>query len=134
MIKKDRKYQILYVEDNLANVKLVDRIFSRRNDIALVSAQSGLDGLAYAQKHPLDLILLDINLPDIDGYEFFDRLRDIRRHERIPVIALTANATFHDHVRGQDAAFFDYITKPIDIEDFTLSINGALGINGHTIK
>ena len=107
---------VLCIEDNPANLRLVERILARRADIRLLSASAPAAGLELAQAHCPDLILLDINLPGMDGYAVMRSLRDnpITRH--IPVVAISANAMPADLARGQAAGFVEYLTKPLEVE------------------
>lgn len=117
---------ILYIEDNPSNLKLVTQILSKRPSFHLLAAQSPAIGLELAAtKHP-DLILLDINMPDMDGYEVLARLRaqDWARH--LPIIAITANAMPNDIARGLAAGFDDYLAKPIVIPRFLATIDRLL--------
>jgi signal transduction histidine kinase/CheY-like chemotaxis protein len=113
-----RSYKILYVEDNPANLNLVEQIFSHMPSVTLLSEVSGVLGIDRAKKCMPDLILLDINLPDQDGYEVFEQLRTFRETSHIPVIAVSANAMISDIKKGLHTGFNDYITKPINVVDF----------------
>lgn len=108
---------VLYVEDNPVNLKLMQIALSRRKEIRLVTAISAEDGLEMAERERPDLILLDINLPGMDGYE---GLRAMKQHpvlSRIPVAAVTANAMKGDRERGLEAGFVDYVTKPFKVDE-----------------
>lgn len=109
---------VLYIEDNPANLKLVSQIFSRLPHLRLVTAPSPNLGLALAKSQQPDLILLDINLPGMDGYQVLATLRGQRLTADIPVIAVTANAMPGDIARGLTAGFREYLTKPLDIPKF----------------
>lgn len=119
-INSDVKYSVLYVEDNPANLRLITRILTKDGNIILQDAQNGdiaLDILSSDIK--FDLILLDIQLPgDINGFDILKEIRDNKKHSGIPIIAISANATEHDIKEGLSAGFNDYITKPINIENF----------------
>jgi signal transduction histidine kinase/ActR/RegA family two-component response regulator len=117
---------ILYVEDNIANLKLIERLIERRPDLRLVSAATGIGGIELARTHRPEVILLDINLPDISGIEVLRILRNDPYTARIPVIAVSANAMRHDIERGRQAGFFQYLTKPIKVNEFTETLNLAL--------
>ena len=117
---------LLYIEDNPANLKLIEEIIRPRTDLRLLAAPSGKSGIELARLHLPHVILLDINLPDFDGYEVRRILRSDPRTAQIPVIAVTASAMPVDVKRGMDAGFFRYITKPIDIDAFTAAIDSAL--------
>ena len=109
------KRKLLYVEDNPANLRLVQKILATRHDIELLVAASGEAGLEIAAHEQLDLILLDINLPGMDGFEVLRILKDEMRTRAVPVIAVTANAMRRDVERGKAAGFADYLTKPLDL-------------------
>lgn len=106
---------VLYIEDNPVNLKLVEQVFARHGRIRLICAPSPGFGLDLARLHRPDLILLDINLPGIDGYTVLARLRADPATRDIPVAALSAMAMARDVERGRAAGFDAYLTKPIDI-------------------
>ena len=109
---------ILCIEDNADNMMLLSRVF-RSESYCMVEARNGMQGLEIAESQEVDLILLDINLPDIDGYEVARRLRSSTKVElaHIPIIAVTANAMKVDAERCLDAGCDLYISKPIDIQE-----------------
>jgi PAS domain S-box-containing protein len=117
---------VLYIEDNPANLVLVEEIVRFHTDLKLISAPDGPQGIALAREHLPQLILMDMNLPGISGAEAQKILRDDPETAGIPVIALTANAMPRDVQAGLAAGFFRYITKPIDIEELIEAINAAL--------
>ncbi|MDM5179076.1 PAS domain S-box protein [Massilia sp. DJPM01] len=117
---------LLYVEDNPANLLLVEEIVSFRPDLTLISAPSAELGIALAQSYLPQVILMDINLPGMDGHEAQRQLRANPRTAHIPVIALSANAMERDVKRSIAAGFFAYLTKPIDINAFTAAVDRAL--------
>ena len=117
---------VLYVEDNPANLKLVEEIISFRPDLRLLSAPDGHLGIELARAHQPDIILMDINLPGINGIEAVKLLRNDPRTADIPVIALTANAMPREVERGLAAGFFRYLIKPINIDEFTEAINSTM--------
>jgi signal transduction histidine kinase/ActR/RegA family two-component response regulator len=118
---------LLYVEDNPANLKLVQEIIRFRPELRLLSAPDGQLGLELARAHVPDLILLDINLPGMSGFEVLRQLRADPRTAAIPAIALTANAMPRDVERGIAAGFFRYLIKPINIDEFTEAVNSTIG-------
>ena len=120
------KYTLLYVEDNPANLMLVEEIISRRNDIRLISATEGNAGIQLARSAQPDLILMDINLPGIDGISALKALAQDKVTANIPVMALSANAMPRDIERGMAAGFFRYITKPIKVDAFLATLDIAL--------
>lgn len=110
--------RVLCVEDNPANLLLVERILNKRADIELSTATNAEDGLVLAKRERPDLILLDINLPGMDGYQLMRVLKADPSLKTIPVIAITANAMPNDVDRGKAAGFVDYLTKPLNIPQF----------------
>jgi len=106
------------VEDNPANLKLVEQIIARRTDMRLLTAMTGNSGIEFARINKPEVILMDINLPGISGIEALRELRKEAATAHIPVIAISANATPHDIKRGMQAGFFQYITKPINVKEF----------------
>jgi len=111
-------HNILYIEDNPDNMMLVQRALEPRG-YTLLKAMKGVDGVAKAESEHVDLILLDINLPDIDGYEVARRLRASRKIElkTVPIIAVTANALKGDAEKALDAGCDVYMSKPINIRE-----------------
>jgi PAS domain S-box-containing protein len=110
---------VLYIEDNPANVRLVEAMLRIHFDASLATAPEGERGLELARQLRPSLILLDINLPGIDGYEVLARLRADAATASIPVVALSANAMPADIERGQRAGFVRYLTKPVRMEDLS---------------
>jgi PAS domain S-box-containing protein len=121
-----RTRTLLYVEDNPANLKLVERLIARRSDLRLLSAIDGRRGVELARTCQPDVILMDINLPGISGIEALRILRQDKATSHIPVVALSANAIPRDIEKGLEAGFFRYLTKPIRVDDFTEALNVAL--------
>lgn len=117
---------ILYIEDNPANLRLVQEIVAFRADLRLLSAPDGHAGLALAHTHRPAVILMDLNLPGMSGFEVLAQLRRDPGTAHIPAIALTANAMPRDIERGLSAGFARYLTKPIDIEQLNAAIDGVL--------
>jgi PAS domain S-box-containing protein len=117
---------LLYVEDNPANLKLIEQLIARRADIRLLSAKEGILGVHLARVHKPDLILMDINLPGISGIEALEILRGDTATMHIPVIALSANARPRDIEKGLQAGFFRYLTKPIKVNEFMDTLDVAL--------
>lgn len=119
--------KILYIEDNPANTKLIQRVFKRqRENITLLTAENPIKGLDMAMKHKLDLILLDINLPEMDGYAVMECLQTNVETRTIPVVAISANVMPSDFSRGKAAGFVKYLGKPIDIPKFLSTIDEIL--------
>ena len=119
-------HTLLYVEDNPANLMLVEQIIENRADIYLLSARDGNHGITIAQSHLPDVILMDINLPGISGSEALKILLADPATRHIPVIALSANAMPRDIEKGLTAGFFRYLTKPIKINEFMNALDDAL--------
>jgi CheY-like chemotaxis protein len=117
---------LLYVEDNPANLQLVEKLIGRRNDLRLLSAVDGNRGVELARTCLPDVILMDINLPGISGLDALRILREDKATAHIPVVALSANAMPRDIQRGMDAGFFRYLTKPIKVSEFMDALNVAL--------
>jgi CheY-like chemotaxis protein len=114
------------VEDNPANLKLVEQLIARRPDMRLLSAKDGNTGIELARAHQPEVILMDINLPGISGIEALKILREDPATAHIPVVALSANAMPRDIEKGLQAGFFRYLTKPIKVTEFMETLEGAL--------
>ncbi len=121
---------LLYVEDNPANLSLVERLIARRPELRLLTALTGRLGIEMAHLHQPQVILMDINLPDINGIDALHAIRNEPASAHIPVIAISANAMPHDIARGLQAGFFEYLTKPIIVKEFTETLNKALSFSG----
>ncbi len=109
---------ILYIEDNLANLNLVRRIFENRENTIFLQALTAIEGLRLAHTHQPDVILMDINLPEMNGIEAFKKLQESNKTKNIPVLAVSADAMDQDKERAKRLGFREYITKPIDIPLF----------------
>jgi signal transduction histidine kinase/CheY-like chemotaxis protein len=123
---------LLYVEDNPANLRLVEEIVAFRGDLRMLSAPDAQLGIELARAHLPQLILMDINLPGLSGTDAQGILRHDPLTAHIPVIALTANAMPRDRARGLAAGFFQYITKPINLGKLNEAIDSALGVTDDT--
>ncbi|WP_235582108.1 ATP-binding protein [Rhizobacter sp. Root1221] len=117
---------VLYVEDNPANLRLVEEIVALRTDLRLISAADGGLGVTMAQSHAPAVVLMDLNLPGIGGLDALKMLRRDPRTAHIPVIALTANAMPRDVESGLAQGFFRYLTKPLDVRKFLEALDAAL--------
>jgi PAS domain S-box-containing protein len=117
---------LLYVEDNPANLMLVEDIIARRSNIRLLTARDGNKGVAVARTTLPDVILMDINLPGISGLMAMRILAEDPNTTHIPVIALSANAMPRDIEKGLEAGFFRYLTKPIKVIEFMDTLDEAL--------
>jgi CheY-like chemotaxis protein len=117
---------LLYVEDNPANLKLVEQLIARRTDIRLLTAVTGKLGIELARASRPEVILMDINLPGISGTDAMKILRGDPATAHIPVLALSANAIPRDIEAGLEAGFFRYLTKPIKVNEFMEALDVAL--------
>ncbi len=117
---------LLYVEDNPANLILVEQIIEDNPKMRMLSARDGHLGIAMARTHRPDVILMDINLPGISGFEALDILRNDPITRDIPVLAISANAMPRDIRMGKEAGFSDYLTKPIRVNEFLAAVTLAL--------
>ena len=117
---------LLYVEDNPANLMLVEDLLERRPDIRLLTAMDGSRGIEIARASQPDVILMDINLPGISGINALKILAEDSATAHIPVIALSANAMPHDIEKGLQAGFFRYLTKPIKVNEFMNTLDVAM--------
>jgi signal transduction histidine kinase/ActR/RegA family two-component response regulator len=122
---------VLYIEDNPANLRLVQEIVRFRSDLRLLSAPDGHFGLSLARGQRPEIILMDLNLPGMTGFEVLAELRRDPATSHIPVIALSANAMPREIERGMAAGFTRYLTKPIDIDKFNEAIDGVLNQRAH---
>src|SRR5271166_5272717 len=121
-----RIYTVLCVEDNPANLMLVENVLARRADIRLLTARDGSRGVEMARSSLPDVILMDLNLPGISGIEALKLLTEDPLTAHIPVIALSANAMPRDIEKGLHAGFFRYLTKPIKVMQFLETLDIAL--------
>ena len=112
------EHTVLYIEDNPANLKLVNQILAQEPGVHLISAHDAEIGIDLALNNQPQLILLDINLPGMDGYEILEIFQQDDTLSQVPIVAITANAMPHDVERGKRAGFADYLTKPLDVAHF----------------
>lgn len=117
---------LLYVEDNPANMRLVEQLIARRPDLEMMTAVNGTLGIELARTSLPDVILMDINLPGISGTEAMKILQQDSTTAHIPVVAVSANAMPLDIAAGLEAGFFNYLTKPIKFKEFMDTLNEAL--------
>lgn len=119
-------HTLLYVEDNPANLELVEQIVARRTDMRLLGAADASLGIEFARAYQPEVILMDINLPGISGVEAMKILRADPATAHIPIVALSANAVPRDVQKGLEAGFFSYITKPIKVNQLMDALDAAL--------
>ncbi|MEW6982810.1 PAS domain-containing protein [Colwelliaceae bacterium 6471] len=119
-------YTVIYIEDNPANIRLITQVLRRTPHIRLLTALSSSFGVELVTSELPDLILLDINMPDMDGFQVMKILQSTKELKNIPVIAITANAMSADIERGKQAGFVDYLTKPINIPHFLNAVESHL--------
>jgi signal transduction histidine kinase/ActR/RegA family two-component response regulator len=117
---------LLYVEDNPANLNLVEQLITRRPDLKLLTAVDGYAGIQLARTYQPDVILMDINLPGVSGFGCLKILQEDPTTAHIPVMALSANAMPRDIEKGEEAGFFRYLTKPINVAQFMDALDLAL--------
>jgi len=122
----DGKNKLLYVEDNPANIRLMEKIVSNYHDLELLIAVNAEEGIDVARKQLPDIILMDINLPGMNGFDALKKLKLDELTKKIPVIALSAAATKKDKERGAEAGFCCYLTKPFNVNEMMAEINLVL--------
>ena len=121
MTESPTKGIVLYIEDNPDNRLLVKRILLSE-DYTLLEAQNAVDALEILQHAHPDVILMDINMPDMDGYTLTARIKSLPGFERIPIVAVTANVMRGDKEKTLEAGCDGYIQKPIDIDQLTREV------------
>jgi PAS domain S-box-containing protein len=126
MLRDGRMRTILYVEDNPANLTLIEQLLGRYSDLHLISARDGNSGISIANQAQPDVILMDINLPGLSGFEAMRLLRADAATAHIPIVALSANALPRDVKKGVEAGFFRYLTKPIKVIELMDTLTAAL--------
>jgi CheY-like chemotaxis protein len=117
---------VLYIEDNLSNLTLVERVLVQRPAIKLISAQLGQLGIDLASEHLPDVILLDLHLPDMNGDQVLTSLRSDPRTAAIPIVMLSANAIGGDMERLKQLGAVAYVTKPLDVRHFLSVLDDVL--------
>lgn len=125
-LKIKQAKQILYVEDNPASLKLMQKMLVHFPVLNLTAVGLGVQGLYLARSNIPDLIILDLNLPGISGYEIVEILKQDPRTQHIPVVALSANALFSDIEKGKEAGFDHYLTKPLNLSELIAVFNDLL--------
>src|SRR2546423_6775364 len=117
---------LLYIEDNLPNLKLIERILSQRPGIRMITAQQGSMGLELARQHQPDLVLLDLHLPDMNGDQVLVWLRSEPRTRKIPVVVISADAVNSEMIRLKELGARAYITKPFEVQHFLQVVDEML--------
>ncbi len=125
-IALDSLRTLLYVEDNPANLELVEQVIARRADLRLLSAADASLGIEFARLYQPAVVLMDLNLPGLNGTDAMRILRADPSTAHIPIIALSANAVPRDIQKGMDAGFFDYVTKPFKVQQLLAALDAAL--------
>ena len=123
---ENKKSKILLIEDNPANIRLFEKLFQTQAFMDLTIEKNAEDGLATLYKKNFDLVLMDIQLPGMDGYAALSKIQSHEDTKRIPVIAVTANAMLQDMEMGKAAGFTDYISKPVNIPSLLEVVSKAL--------
>lgn len=118
---------VLYLEDQPANVRLIERVLERRAGVELVAKRSGLEGIAAASRRHPDLILLDLHLPDLDGEEVIARLRADEATADVPVVVLSADAREERMQAALAAGAARFLTKPLDLTDVLATVDEYVG-------
>ena len=126
--RSSRKHTVLYIEDNSTNRQLVRYIVDLRPDLTLLEAEDGAQGLEMVRHHRPDLILLDIHLPDMDGFTIFKQLQNDPDTAHIPVVALSGSAAPADIQRGMTVGFKKFLSKPINIKVFFSTLDTIFGV------
>jgi CheY-like chemotaxis protein len=121
-----RRHQLLYIEDNPVNALIVSELLTRRSDLDLHLAETGGSGVALATQLQPDLVLIDMQLPDMDGLQVLQALREQPSTAKLRCVALSANAMPEDMQRARDAGMVDYWTKPLDFKAFLLALDRLL--------
>jgi CheY-like chemotaxis protein len=123
--------KVLYIEDNISNLTLIEQMLAERPEIELLSAIQGKVGLDLARQHSPDLILLDLHLPDLPGWEVLAQLKRGEATREIPVVVISADATTRQIKRLMQAGATTYLTKPLDVAEFFRVLDKTIaGSNG----
>jgi len=128
--REARPHTLLYIEDNPESLALIGQIIARHPDFRLLTAVNGNLGIDIARASLPEVILTDINMPDISGFKVLEILRSDPATAHIPVIAISANAMPLSIEKGMEAGFFRYLTKPIKVDEFMEALNAALEVAG----
>jgi CheY-like chemotaxis protein len=119
--------KVLYIEDNALNRNLIGSILAQRADVEVLFARTGSEGLTVSREWLPDVVLLDLNLPDMHGADLLQALRTDKRTEHIPVVVVSADATATQIERLLSAGARNYLTKPIDVAQFLFTVDEILG-------
>ena len=125
---------VLYIEDNVGNVRLMERLMAHRPNVQLITTLLGSEGVELARQHRPDLVLLDVHVPDLSGYEVLQRLHGDERTATIPVVMLSADASFEQIQRFTEAGVRDYLTKPLDLTSFLSQLDEYLNERDVTVE
>src|SRR5438270_11658416 len=124
------KRKLLYIEDNLSNLTLIEEMLEERPEIELLSAMQGQAGLDLARQHLPDLILLDLHLPELPGWQVLSQLRRSEATADIPVVVISADATPSQIKRLLKAGALSYLTKPLDVTEFFRVLDSTIVTDG----
>lgn len=130
VVPPDDQLSVLCIDDNPVNLKLIAHILSKRRHVRLITAHLPDLGIELALAHRPDLVLLDINMPIMDGYHVLEVFKSDARLKHIPVVAVTANAMPRDIERGREAGFVEYLVKPLDIGRFLAVVDSIREMAG----
>ena len=130
----EAKRKVLYIEDNLSNLTLIEELLREEPAIELLTAMQGRVGLELARQHSPDLILLDLHLPDIDGHEVLGQLKALEATREVPVVVISADATASQIDRLMSAGATTYLTKPLDVAEFFRVVDKATNRNGASVS
>lgn len=133
-VSSTREATVLYIEDNAGNVRLIERLLFHRPHIRLVSTLLGSEGFKLAEQYRPDLILLDVHLPDLPGIDVLGQLQRDERTSDIPVVMLSADASQEQIRRFDEAGARDYLTKPLDLQNFLTLLDGYLDESAQTTE
>lgn len=127
-------HKILYIEDNPSNLRLVEQILHKQENLVLFAAPTPAIGLELAEAHRPELVLLDLNLPEMDGFTILKKIRNSEWGQGVPVVAVSASAMADDIEEGRAAGFDEYLTKPLNIREFLTVVQRFLHTNGKEEK
>jgi CheY-like chemotaxis protein len=127
------RQSILYVEDNPSNLMLIQELLADQPEIELITAMDGRTGLDLAQKYSPNLILLDLHLPDLPGWNVLAQLQADNKTHHIPVVIISADATANQIKRLMAAGASAYLTKPIDVSEFFRVLERTMSLTKHFV-